>query len=197
MNFSDITYTGPAIDDVALLGRLDDAHRALLERTNGLIAFGGGLHIRGICEEPAWHSLKAAWEGPEAYHRLYPELLADDVPFAQDAFGDQWLLRDGFVIRLNAEDAVITETGLRLEEFIEAACDDPVDFLALELFEEWRGDGGVLEPGMLLRIHPPACSEEALSGVSVVAVTARQRFVELVNLAHAIRSLPPADDAVG
>lgn len=196
MHFSDIIFSGPPIDDAELLERLDDEHRALLERTNGLIAFGGGLHIRGVCVAPAWHSLAVAWEGPDALHRYYPELDPADVPFAQDAFGDQFLLRGAYVIRLSAEDASIHEMGLRLDEFLAAACDDPIGFLSLELFDAFRDDGGAMEPGELLRIHPPACSEEALDGVAVTVVTARQRFVELVNLAHSIRSLPPADDAI-
>ena len=197
MQLSGTTYIGPAIDDPELLERLGDEHRSFLETTNGLVAFDGGLHIRGVCDEPAWHSLRRAWEGSEAYHRFYPELTADDVPFAQDAFGDQFLLRDGFVIRLSAEDAEIIELGLRFDAFIAAACEDPVEFLALGLLEEFRRDGGELEPGMLLGVAPPACSEEALHGVSLTKLPARDRFIYLVNLAHMIRQLPPRDSSMG
>jgi hypothetical protein len=197
MHFPDIIYTGPVISDTSILDRLDDEHRAFLEETNGVIAFAGGLHVRGICDSPEWHSLQAAWEGPEAYFRFYPEITADDVPFSQDAFGDQFLLRDGWVIRLSTEDAEISETGLRFDEFMAAACEDPVEFLALHLLEEYRRDGGTLEPGTLLGVTPPVCSEEALHGVSLTKLSARDRFVYLANLAHMIRQLPRGDEGAG
>ncbi|MDB4878497.1 MAG: hypothetical protein JWM41_4943 [Gemmatimonadetes bacterium] len=43
----------------------------LLRRTNGCVAYEGGLDIRGSCREPAWHSLRDAWHGPSAIHRLF------------------------------------------------------------------------------------------------------------------------------
>jgi hypothetical protein len=190
MQLTNITYTGPTISDREDLDRLDDEHRAFLERANGVVAFGGGLHVRGVCAEPAWHSLQEAWDGERAYHRYYPEVTDGDVPFAQDAFGDQYLLRSGYVIRMSAEDAAIDELGLRFAEFIDAAAENPREFLSLELLDAFLTEGGVLEPGQLLKITPPACSDEALEGVRVVPVSVREHFAYAANLAHLIRQLP-------
>src|SRR5271166_4833360 len=99
MRLEHVTYRGPAIDDRAILAKLPRALTELLEQTNGFIQFHGGLHVRGACRQPDWHSLRAAWESEHAFHQLYPEVDPEDIPFAEDALGDQFLLRDGEVWR--------------------------------------------------------------------------------------------------
>src|SRR5437763_1751021 len=56
-------YVGPPVDDPAILDRLPGEYRALLARANGYVAYHGGLHLRGACFAPEWHSLRAAWDG--------------------------------------------------------------------------------------------------------------------------------------
>src|SRR5262249_38743554 len=103
MRLEHITYSGPPPDDGDLLTRLPAELSSLLRQPNGYIQFYGGLHVRGLCREPAWHSLRDAWDGEHAFHRLYPEVQPEDIPFAEDCLGDQFLLRDGLVWRLMAE----------------------------------------------------------------------------------------------
>jgi hypothetical protein len=43
-----LTYHGPAIDDLVTFGRLTEELRQLLEWRNGFVAYGGGLHVRGV-----------------------------------------------------------------------------------------------------------------------------------------------------
>src|SRR5206468_454105 len=92
------------------LGNLPDALRALLAEPtdegrpfSGFIQFHGGLHTRGACLGPPWHSLGEAWRGETAISRLFPEVGESDVPFAQDYLGNQFLYRNGFVLKLSAE----------------------------------------------------------------------------------------------
>jgi hypothetical protein len=49
-----------------------------LQIENGFVAASGGLHVRGACLSPEWHSLRAAWKGGE---RLPGQLLSVDPPF--------------------------------------------------------------------------------------------------------------------
>lgn len=58
-----MTFTGPPLDDEDLLARLPAKLAGLLRQVNGFIQFHGGLHVRGACREPAWHSLRDAWDG--------------------------------------------------------------------------------------------------------------------------------------
>lgn len=111
MEFVGVTYVGPEPDDVELLARLPADLRRFLTQTNGLVACGGGVHIRGASTEPTWHSLRHVWVGPQAFHQRYPAVEADDIPFAQDAVGDQWLLREAQVVRLEAETGDIEPLG--------------------------------------------------------------------------------------
>lgn len=88
MQLAHVTFVGPPIDDRDLLSNLPKNLADLLEQINGFIQFHGGLHLRGVCRKPVWHSLRAAWLGKHAFHRLYPEVVEpEDIPFAEDAWG--------------------------------------------------------------------------------------------------------------
>src|SRR5581483_2945881 len=96
-------FVGAQPDDNTVLARLPRDYTDFLQSINGCVVFGGGLHIRGASANPNWHSLRQVWIGEDRLSRLYPGVNADDVPFAQDCFGDQFLLRSGSVMRLHGE----------------------------------------------------------------------------------------------
>jgi hypothetical protein len=183
-------YAGPQIDDPELLERLPAVLRTLLERTNGYIAYHGGLHMRGACVSPEWHSLRSAWVGPDALHRLFSGVNPNDVPFAQDALGDQFLLRDGMVHRLSSESGEIESLGLDLVGFDQSVRADPVGFLSLEPLEAFRAGGGVLLPGQLLSVYPPFIAQESDSRRSMRAIPVHDRLRWLADLARSVQNLP-------
>jgi len=183
VQLQDVTYVGPQPGDPEVLSALPDELRRFLEERNGLVAHGGGLHIRGACEEPAWHSLARVWTGPRALHERYAAVRPGDVPFAQDAVGDQWLLRDERVIRLLAETGDVEDLGQSFGEFLRA----PVDTLRLQPLLQFNSQGGTLSPGQLLSVYPPFCTEEAAGGVSLAAVPAEDRLAFLADFARALR----------
>lgn len=187
---ADLTFVGPPADDEAVLARVPVALAALLRKTNGFVAFGGGLHLRGACREPAWHSLAAAWEGPDALHRLFDEVEPEDVPFAEDAMGDQFLLRRGTVHALRAETGDIESMDADLAGFLSAACEDPACYLEMEPLLRFRREGGRLEPGQLLSAYPPfALAVSGNASVSLRAIPARDRMGFLADFARQIRRL--------
>jgi hypothetical protein len=124
---------------------------------------GGGLHVRGACLSPAWHSLRAAWEGEFSLHRLFPQVDESDIPIAEDCFGDQFLSRRGHVLHLLGETGQIKDTGNSWEEFIESVNADPVEFLQLQWLERFRNEGSVLLPGSLLSVYPPFVANECVN----------------------------------
>jgi hypothetical protein len=190
MDFEQVTYQGPAIDDLDILDRLSPAHRALLTHLNGVVAFGGGLHIRGACRGPAWHALRTAWDGPLALYTLYNAVRPSDIPFAEDAVGDQFLLRDGVVHRLEAETGEIVSLDRELTAFLEASCADPIGFLQLAPLQQFWRKGGRLGPGQLLSVYPPFCTDESRAGVSLRAISAAERIGWLADFAAQIQDLP-------
>ena len=90
--------------------------------------YGGAVLI------PEWHSLRKMWAGDFALHRLFPVLRESDIPFAQDCFGNQFLLRDGVVHRLRAEIGELVEVGMQLESFMSDVDKTPEDFLIFRIF---------------------------------------------------------------
>jgi hypothetical protein len=189
LELKDVTYEGPPIDDRETLDRLPRDLRNLLEQVNGFIQFGGGLHVRGACLEPTWHSLREAIPGELALHEHYPGVLTTDVPFAQDAIGDQYLLRDGTVHWLYAETGDVESLRTGLIEFLEAAQANPDKYLGLQLLRQFLASGGTLQPGELLHVYPPLCTVEAKSGVSVTAVPAAERLRFLEQFAEQVRGV--------
>ena len=185
-----LSYVGPPVSDPDVLSRVPVALQELLLQTNGFIAFGGGLHIRGASLQPAWHSLREAWLSEGAFHWHYPAVHSSDVPFAQDCVGDQFLLRDGQVHRLASETGEVEELGAGLLEWLAQVQADPQATLGLEPLLQFQADGEELQPGELLNVYPPFCTKEAANGVSLQAVPVGERLALLVELSKVIAGLP-------
>ena len=189
MKFEDVTFTGPPFDDAPLLDALPPELAAFLLEENGFIAVHGGFHVRGACHEPAWHSLRAAWLGPESVASRYPTVRPDDIPFAEDAVGDQFLLRHGVVHRLSAETGELESLDVGLSDFVSRAADDPIEYLNLGPLVAFEDTGGRLAPGQLLSVYPPYCVD-APGERSIRAIAAEEQHRSLARLAEEIRELP-------
>ena len=187
MNFDNVTFQGPAIAEPVLLAILPDECRQLLAQRNGFIAFAGGLHIRGLSDDPDWHSLQKVWTGDLALAKLYPNLTELDIPFGQDCVGDQFILRDEIVHRLWAETGELGSLGCGFNEFLTNAAADPVGYLSLQPLQQFQHEGGTLQPGKLLSVYPPFCTKEAANGVSLRAISALERISFLADFAAQIR----------
>lgn len=185
-----VNFVGPPIDDGEILAKLPANLAGLLQQSNGFIQFDGGLHVRGACQHPSWHSLRDAWSGTNAFHSLYPAVRREDIPFAEDCLGDQFLLRDRRVLRLLAETGEVHALGLSLTEFFHAVQADPIAFLSLEPLLLFQRDGSELEPGQLLAAYPPFCTKQAAQGVHLAAISAKERRRFLADFAAQIRDVP-------
>jgi len=183
-------YSGPPIDDPAILDLLPGDLRSFLLRCNGYVAFHGGLHVRGACLTPTWHSLRHRWFGPEALQSLFAAVHHDDIPFGEDALGDQYLLRRGVVYRLAAEIGELKSLEVDLQEFDRRVRANPVEYLSLGPLEEFRVTGGTLAPGQLLSVFPPFVVRESATGVSYRAISAEERIRFLAGLARQISDVP-------
>jgi hypothetical protein len=190
MKIEHTNFTGPAIDDREILAKLPKELAKLLEQTNGFIQFHGGFHVRGACLTPAWHSLRDAWIGKNAFHLLYPDVMPEDIPFAEDCMGDQFLLRDGTVWQLFAETGELESLESTFSEFLQNVEDDPGEHLALHPLLQFQREGGHLQPGQLLSANPPFCTEEAEDGVSLKAIASEERRRFLADLAKKMSESP-------
>ncbi len=190
MKLDHLNYTGPPIDDPDLLDQLPKGLATLLRQTNGFIQYHGGLHVRGACKAPAWHSLREAWLGKNAFHRLYPDVKPDDIPFAEDYLGDQFLLRGSEVWQLYAETGEVEALEETFKEFMQNVEEDPGEELGLHSLLQFQRDGGHLLPGQLLSALPPFCTDEADDGVTLKAVSCEERHRFLAEFAAKLRDAP-------
>jgi hypothetical protein len=185
-----LTWSGPPIDDEAILARLPEQLAAALRDRNGCIAYRGGFHVRGACREPSWHSLRAACEGNDAFHVLYEEVLDTDVPFAEDGLGDQFLVRGGEVWHLWAETGEVEAMSPSLEAFFDAITSQATEVLSLEPVMAFLDAGQELKPGQLLMAYPPFCVSQSDQGVTLTAISTAERREFLATIARQIHDLP-------
>ena len=190
MDLSNITYQGPEFqEDQEIELLLPDNLLSLLKQINGFIQFTGGLHLRGLCKEPEWHSLRAALIGENAIHKLYPAVEKTDIPFAQDCVADQYLLRDRTVYKLFAETGELESLDFGLGSFLSAASGDPVEFLGLEPLLQLQNQEQSLEPGQVIHVYPPFCTEQAQNGVSLKPVSIAEALTFLSRFSKQINSV--------
>jgi hypothetical protein len=182
MNISGITWRGGSIDDVEILPHLPPGLVRVLSDTNGFIFHEGALHVRGASLTPDWHSIRAAWRGPSAFHTLYASVQATDIPFAQDQAGDQFLIRDAGVLRLFAETGEIEPIADSLEDFFTRVNEDIEGFLNVGLRH-------IMQPGQLLLAYPPFVLQSG-AGASLKAVPAGEVILFHADLARQIRDVP-------
>jgi hypothetical protein len=187
--FERVIYTGPTFSDREILRVIPAELASVLVVDNGVVAYSGGFHIRGACSDPQWHSLRSAWSGPHALSKHYDAVRATDVPFAQDALGDQYLLRDDVVHHLNTETGELASRRVALALFLQGVRADPVGTLSLEPLLAFEADGGVLQPGQLLSVYPPYCVNTETRR-SFRAVAALDRLGFLASLARQMQHLP-------
>ena len=190
MELDGVTFIGSPMEAPEMLADLPPELATLLRQINGFVLHHGMLHVRGAVLTPEWHSLETAWKGPAALHALYADITATDVPFAQDCVGDQFLLRDGRVVHLSAEDGALEYLNLDLFAFLESASNDPIGYLRAQPLIAYAHTGGRLEPGEVLLAYPPYCTRESAQGTSLKAVPALEAIGFHAEFARQIRQRP-------
>ena len=113
----------------------------------------------------------ASMFGETAIYKLYPAVEKSDVPFAQDCVADQYILRGRTVYKLYAETGELECLDFGLGSFLSAVSSDPVEFLGLEPLLQIQEQGQSIEPGQVIHVYPPFCTEEAKNGVSLKLVS--------------------------
>ncbi|NVO30087.1 hypothetical protein [Hymenobacter lapidiphilus] len=186
-----IIYTGGDLTDLVTLARLPIYLQAFLRAQNGVVAYFGGLHIRGCVAAPGWHALAQVWQGERALWRTYSELRKSDIPFAQDCVGNQFLLRGDAVLLLDTETGELADLDVDFKHFLFGAEKFPMDALGLEPLRTFQQAGGMLQPGQLLSLYPPLCL--ATNGRSIPATQAvpvAKRLDWLADFYRQIKDLP-------
>jgi hypothetical protein len=190
MTLQGVTYQGPALETPEKLANLPSDLIEILWQVNGFVAYAGGLHFRGLVDEPEWHSLNRYWSGEMALHEIFREIQPYDIPFGQDFLGNQFLLRDGRVFRLRADTGELKALDLDLPHFLDACRENPIEFLSLHLLAEFHQDQGMLAPGNLVHTMPPLSLRQAEAKIAMRAVPVDNAISFLANFARQTQDLP-------
>ncbi|MDU0371554.1 SMI1/KNR4 family protein [Hymenobacter endophyticus] len=186
-----ILYTGGELTDLVTFARLPTYLQAFLREQNGVVAYFGGLHIRGCVAAPNWHSLASVWQGERALWRTYTEVQKADIPFAQDCAGNQFLLRGDAVLWLDTETGELADLEVDFKHFLFGAEKFPLDALGMEPLRAFQLAGGTLQPGQLLSLYPPLCiATKGKSKPSAKAVSVTERLAWLAEFHRQIKDLP-------
>lgn len=179
-----ITYTGLKIDDLDTYDILPDYLKVFFLQQNGLIAFHGGFHIRGCVLTPDWHSLRKVWFGDLKLSGLFDLVSPDDIPIAQDCFGDQYLLRGNEVVRLMSETGDLQFLKIGFNDFLVQVSTDPAETLFIPNINHFN-----LQQGQLLDVFPPFCINTGAEH-SIKPIPFEERLHYLSNLSRQINNLP-------
>lgn len=155
IDFKGIIHIEHPISDQDTFDALPNELKPFFEKINGLSAYNGGFQIRGCVAGTSWDSLSHYWKGEAAFHKTYPVLTEQDVPFGQDFLGDQYVYRDGTVWHLQCETGELDDLELDFDEFLEEVSVDPIEFLALYPLIEYMESGKNLKVGELLQANQP------------------------------------------
>jgi hypothetical protein len=178
-----ITWSAGESTDKDLLKIIPVELREIIEPSGGFILHHGAIHFRGCTAEPKWNSLREALGGESAFKSLYPDLLDSDIPFAQDQFGDQFILRDSKVYTLEAETGDISKFSESITKFMQGIENDIEEFLNIGLDH-------ILEPGQLLHAYPPFCTKESEDGVSLKPIPTFELIEFHADFAKQIKAIP-------
>ena len=180
------TFTLEGVDDQEIFALLPEDLQEILVQENGFVAFAGEFHLRGACLNPDWHSLRSVMHGGGALNVLFKSVETDDVPFAQDCFGDQFLLRQGQVWKLFAETDELENLEYTAVEFLKEVEENGMEFLELDYLQQFYLEGKELKPGELVGVWPPFCLKESENGLDLQALPAMERIEFLAELSREI-----------
>ena len=194
MTLQGVTYQGPPLESPEKLQQLPGDLIELLWQINGFVAYAGGLHVRGMVEEPNWHSFERYCSGEMALHKLFRELEEYDLPFAQDFMGNQFVLRDQEVLRLRGDTGRIRNLGVDVAGFLGKVREDPIGYLQLELLAEYHQLHGSLEPGFLVHSMPPLCMRRDDKKLALKSAPVDNVLSFLANFARQIADVPEGEE---
>jgi hypothetical protein len=192
MKFTGVIFENKEITDQAIFDELPAEMQAFYSQMNGIVAYEGGFQVRGCVNDPDWFSLRKIWKGDWNLHETYDEVLPTDIPFAQDGFGDQFLLREGLVYKLHAEYGELEKIGVGFIDFMKLVTEHPVEILLLESFKKLYETGTEIKEGELMNVAPPFVFETK-DKRSFTAIPVRDRLLFLKSLYEQIKNMKDGD----
>lgn len=135
-----------------LLYKAGDAGKslyALLRLKNGFYAFEGALHVLPSSRDDECRGIEK-WNAVDLWKFEYEDILSNYVCFAEDVFGEQFIIGNGNVYRFDPETAGIEIVAGSLEEWAKVILDNYETETGYSLAHEWQRLNGPLPSGQRL-----------------------------------------------
>lgn len=155
MELPNTTYRNEIIEDRSTFDLLPNELKEFFLKCNGLVALNGGIQFKGCVNKPEWISLHETWKGKLKLLDVYESIAPNDIPFAQDAFGDQYIYRSGEIFQLNCESGELENLNCTLDQFVNNIKTDALDYLSLQQIYELKEMGIELKNGEMMNVYPP------------------------------------------
>ena len=155
MNLPDIIYENSEITDRETFALMPMELKEFYLDHNGIVAFQGGIQFRGCLTSPIYLSIREIWKGDSNLFETYHEVEEQDIPIAQDAFGDHYLYRDGRIYKLSGETGELDYLHLLFKEFIAEIERNGIEFLIIEPIYDLASTGINLKPDQMMNVYPP------------------------------------------
>jgi hypothetical protein len=194
-----VSLTGPALVDAPpilsvratrLAGRRADELLALLRERNGFYAYESALHVFPATEKTGVMDLDQ-WNSDELWRKEYGSMADRCLFFAEDAFGQPFVLRDDRVFTMESENGELEEIAEDLEGWARWILDDPDFATGYPLAREWQEMRGPLAPGKRLFPGVPFVLDGAYEIENLAEVDAIKAMRLRGKLARQLKNVPP------
>lgn len=125
----------------------------MLARRNGFYAFASALHV--FPDDPSCGRDVRAWNAPALWRDAYGALADGCWFFAEDAFGEQFCVKDGRIHRFEPETGALTELAASVEAWAEIILADHRQETGWPVAHEWQTEHGALPEGTRLLPRMP------------------------------------------
>jgi hypothetical protein len=130
-------------------GKLGNELANFLRQKNGFYAFESALHVFPACRAEKIMDLKK-WNDPKLWIEHYNDMALNILFFAEGIFGDQFGIKDGEIVRFEAETGMIEHVATNLEEWTALILNDYKYQTGYPLAHEWQKTHGPIHPGQRL-----------------------------------------------
>lgn len=162
---------------------------SLLGQKNGFYAFEGALHVLSDMGNSEENGI-VAWNDRSLWRQDYEGMADSGLFFAEDVFGNQFVLRDNVVWTFDPETGMSEEMAHGIEDWAEKVLADFGFWTGHPVAHEWQASHGQLPLGArLLPVRPFVLGGE-FSVENLRALNDVQGMKYRASLAVQIRDLP-------
>jgi hypothetical protein len=177
----------PSVTDQA--GRLANDLLDLLRNRNGFFAFGPALHVFPANSTAMSWGL-TEWNMPGLWKHEYQSFVDPGLCFAEDAFGNQFSIKNDNVHFFQAETGELQQVANSIEEWAKLVLSDDGFWTGWPIAENWSKRNGPLP--LHTRLHPaqPFVCGGSYDADNLKSIDAAEMMAQWGSFAIQIRDLP-------